>query len=191
MTFKQLDRLARVKRYSTCTTGQDTCAITKVMVQYEDGLISVTSDSKISEVLENERNKIRPVIWFALDFLFVRVDSSRKVPTSTSCSNVVTSESRTGNENDRTLSERSTSFRSDRQILHNLALSGKENNVHPNILPRADTKVSGKQEAVTFRNPLLVRGQSISSSADLGPIKKTSKFSGNFIVGHHASCMVP
>ena len=172
ITFKQLDRLARVKRYSKCNTGQDTCAITKVMVQYEDKLISVTGDSKISDVLENERHKIRPVIWFALDYPFVRVDSSSSQPKSVACSTVVTSERSTSKEKVRTASERSTSFRSDRQILHNLAISGKENNPEPNILLRADPKVFAKLEDPASRY-LLQRSQ--SNSSDLGPIKKTSK----------------
>ena len=172
ITFKQLDRLARVKRYSACNTGQDTCAITKVMVQYEDKLISVTGDSKISDVLENERNKIRPVIWFALDFPIVGVDSSSSKPMNVACSTVATSERSTSNENDRTESKPSTSFRSDRQILQNLAIFGKENNLKPNIPLRAGPKVFAKPEDPAHRY-LLLRSQSTSS--DLGPIKKTSK----------------
>jgi hypothetical protein len=71
MYFKELDRLARGRRFSSGGTDLCTRALTGVKLENLEGgqsnMITVTGNSKVSEVFDNEVLRRKPIIWFELE----------------------------------------------------------------------------------------------------------------------------
>lgn len=71
MSFKMLDRLARGRRFSSGGTDLCTRALIGVKLENLEGgksnMITVTGDSKVSEVFDNEVLRRKPIIWFELE----------------------------------------------------------------------------------------------------------------------------
>ena len=83
MTFKELDRLARGRRFSSGGTDLCTRALIGVKLENLEGgrgnMITVTGNSKVSEVFDNEVLRRKPIIWFELEPIAVKDTAPKAV----------------------------------------------------------------------------------------------------------------